>query len=90
MRTTAILLVAGVTLLGAGCGKQAPASKAAAAVPSQAPRADAPTQSQIDAMHARYGKCIAAIAARHESAQQGVKDGNRCAKEYLSRDPGAQ
>lgn len=90
MRTTAILLVAGVTLLGAGCGKQAPDSKAAAAVPSQAPRADAPTQSQIDAMHAKYGKCIAAVEAKHESAQQGEKDEDRLCNKYLSGDPGAQ
>jgi len=82
MRITAILLVAGVTLLGAGCGKQAPDSKAAAAVPSQAPRSDAPTQSQNDAMRTNYLKCIAAVSARHESAQQGAKDGERCAKEY--------
>jgi len=82
MRTTAILLVAGVTLLGTGCGKQASDSKAAAAAPVQAPPTHTTAQSQKDAMQAKWIKCIEAINAKHESAQQSEKDGERCDKEY--------
>jgi len=80
MRTIAMSLVTGLALLAAGCGRQTPDANAVAAPATQA---SAPNAVGLNNPNLPKNiKCQAAIAAKHESAQQQAKDGELCDKEY--------
>ena len=80
MRTIAMSLVSGLALLAAGCGRQTPDANA---VPAPATQASAPNVVGMNNPNVRKNmECVAAIARKHESAQQQAKDGELCDKEY--------